>query len=121
MNKYIIIGLIILALMGTVFLQYKVIESKNKEIAKQEVALEIQSDSINKLESKRKEDQTAINDLYLLNKTSELESQNVKKMLERAKDHRKAVLGRPTLVEKMANRATVKVFNEIECITGNCK
>jgi len=39
--------------------------------------------------------------------------------LEDYKKRRNVVLGKPKLVEKMANRATKKVFDDLSCVTGS--
>lgn len=122
-NPYVIMGtaIVILGMSGIITFQYKSNQKLNQTIATQAADLKIATDSIKLLNDIRSQDQKAVNELYLLSKQHELKSTYIKEELERAKNKQAAVLGRPTLVEKMANRATNKVFEEIECVTGNCQ
>ena len=43
----------------------------------------------------------------------------VKSELEEYKKRENVALGRPTLIERMSNRATRKVFKDLECATGD--
>lgn len=119
---YIAIAVIILGMAATISFQYKSIEAKNKEIAQLEIAIEGEKQVTEALRNKIDRAQHNILELSLKNKEHELEANTIKKELEEAKGRKKAVLGRPTLVEKLANKKTDKVFNQIECITGGeCK
>lgn len=121
-NKYILIGtIIIFAIMsGIITFQYKSIEAKNKEIATLEIANEAAEKKINILEQSAKETQKTVLELSIANKEHQMIAADAIRELEEAKSRKGVVLARPTLVNKLANKATNKVFNEIECLTGAC-
>jgi hypothetical protein len=111
-------ALVIVLLLGGIAYQQNVIGDLNKEMGQLEVANELAASQIEKLETQQKEDQASILNLSKLNVKYELEKQQENKKLEEYKQRKSAILGRPTLVEKLANRATDKKFKEIECLTG---
>lgn len=122
-NKYILIGtIIIFAIMsGIIAFQYKSIEAKNKEIAVLEIAKEAAEQKIKVLEQSAKETQRVVLELSVANKEHQMIAADAIRELEKAKARKGIVLARPTLVNKLANKATNKVFNEIECLSGDCK
>ena len=115
------------ALVIGVVVQYNVISSKNEAIGglkeKQKEAdatiLALNKD-IGDLRDKRVEDQQSIIDMQQAYNEAYLKYLNEKSSFEKYKNENAVVYAKTSLVEKKANAATLRVFNEIDCITGNC-
>jgi len=128
-TMYLKIGLVIIfvALVIGVVVQYNVISSKNEAIGglkeKQKEAdatiLALNKD-IGDLRDKRVEDQQSIIDMQQAYNEAYLKYLNEKSSFEKYKNENAVVYAKTSLVEKKANAATLRVFNEIDCITGNC-
>jgi predicted nuclease with TOPRIM domain len=118
--------LLILSMAGANYYQYNVIQEKNEEIIKEQLEngiLRQENDSweasYDDMRADYKEAQGDM--LELAEEIGELQikGEYVKQELEDYKKRESVVLGRPTLVERMANRATKKVFKDLECATGD--
>lgn len=117
---------IILGLTAAVKMQYDVVQEKNREIAKFEV--EVGSlRAANKawdetFEKVRQDNVQAQKDLLGLSvELSALQIQygNIIDQLEGYKKRRSVVLKKPTLIERLSNKATKKVLADMECATGD--
>lgn len=121
MYIYIAIVIIMLGMGGTIYYLY----DDNKDLAADKAALEIRNSLLEgekkALQEKFDKAQADNQALSLENLKSQIEANRKNKELEEAKNRNNVVLARPTLVEKMANKATEKVFKEIECLTGDCE
>lgn len=116
---YIGIALVMLAMAGTISFLYRDVQSKAAEIAVKEQQLATATAHIKALEERREQDQKQILTISLENQASLLEVNRIREMLEDAKSRNNVVVAKPVLVEKLANRATKKVFDNLECISGN--
>lgn len=118
MYLYVALAVVILGMVGTIALLYKDNQNKAEKIAELKITVQTIEISLEKIRSERKKDQSTILRISLQSREHEMIAQKVISELERAKKQRAAVLGRPTLVERMANRATAKVFGDLECVAG---
>lgn len=121
MYIYITVAVIMLGMAGTIYYLY----DDNKDLAADKATLEAANSLLEgekkALQEKIDTAQASILSLSIENTKNQIEANKVNEELEKAKSRNNVVLARPTLVEKMANKATEKVFKEIECLTGDCK
>lgn len=112
------LGLVILLLLGANAYQYDQYGKVQKELATEKATKELVTAELTALRQKREDDQQMILGLSVANERHALQAQQNNIELEKQKKKLTAVLGRPTLVERYANRATVRVFKELTCTMG---
>ena len=118
---YIVVAVIMLGMAGTIYYLY----DDNKDLAADKATLEAANTLLEgekkALQDKLDKAQTSVLELSIQSTKNQIEANKANKELENAKSRNNIVLAKPTLIEKMANKATEKVFKEIECLTGDCK
>lgn len=117
---------IILGLTAAVKMQYDVVQQKNREIAKFEVevgslraANKAWDETFEKVRQDNAEAQKELQGLSVAISTLQIRYNAVNDELEEAKKRRSVVLRKPTLIERLSNKATKKVFADLECATGD--
>lgn len=117
---------LIVLLSGTNYYQYQKIQEKNEKIVKQKVMVDsLREANIawgEKIDVIRADYAKAQKDMLLLSQTvGELrkERDGAIAQLEKDKKRTSVVLAKPRLIERMSNRATVKVLNDLQCATGD--
>ena len=117
---------IILGLTAAVKMQYDIVQDKNREIAKFEVevgSLRAANKAWDKtVADMRKENAQAQKELQGLSvaiSVLQLRYSGVIDQLEEYKKRRSVVLKKPTLIERLSNKATKQVFKDLECATGD--
>lgn len=126
------IALFILLVIGSLItaskLLYDQVQEKNVEIAKLQSSLVAEQNktlewkaTFDKLQADYAESTAEVARLNNINGALYVKHEKAKIELEDFKKRRNVVLGKPKLVEKMANRATKKVFDDLSCATGDDK
>jgi uncharacterized iron-regulated membrane protein len=117
--------LLILSLSGANYYQYQQIQHKNETILKQKVKVDsleeanlAWSKEIDRIRADYDRSQREM--LYLSQVVGSLrtERDDAIEKLEKNKKRKSVVLAKPKLIEKMSNKATYKLFEDIQCATG---
>lgn len=116
---------IILCLSGAVAYLYNDVQDAKVETATAQAQLKVKEDlllykqqELQDCFDRRYADQQTMLSMVAESRDNKNKADNAIALLETAKNKKTAVLERPTLIQKMANNATSRVFLEVECVTG---
>lgn len=118
MNKIIAILVLLLVLLSVGWYAYDFVSTTIANNIKLEQAAEANLEALNKLQEKQKELQTANTELQKSLKASTDYQNNLQNKL-REHDLKSLSLRSPKVVEERINRATSKIFADIESDTAN--
>lgn len=95
------------------------IEKQKLDIVELNTRVAERDTAISKLEAQQKVDQTEVLRLAQFSGNVQSELSRVRKQYEDYKRRTNVVQAKPELVARLANRATSRMFRQIECSTGN--